>query len=216
MSYRPVVLWSLRPEGFEPPPCELKARCAAVTPRPRMGVVCVSVAVVLPSRHLSLIESCCSPRTCRSDVHLLSDMPRHKAADAAVAREGVEPSFPPYQSGVLDRWTTGLCVNLCSRDGRTRTDDSVLPRHVGCRSPTSREVFSDPCGIRTQPLRLERPATSPEVERAMLCAHRVRRVGQEALESSSAELQSAAIPSQLPTHDREDIAANSFVPIAES
>ncbi len=25
---------SVRPEGFEPPPCELKARCAAVTPRP--------------------------------------------------------------------------------------------------------------------------------------------------------------------------------------
>lgn len=27
---------SMGPEGFEPPPCELKARCAAVTPRPRM------------------------------------------------------------------------------------------------------------------------------------------------------------------------------------
>ena len=25
-----------------------------------------------------------------------------------------------------------------SRDGRTRTDDSVRPKHVGCRSPTSR------------------------------------------------------------------------------
>ena len=26
---------SLGPEGFEPSPCELKVRCAAVTPRPR-------------------------------------------------------------------------------------------------------------------------------------------------------------------------------------
>ena len=25
-----------------------------------------------------------------------------------IAREGVEPSFPPYQSSVLNRWTTGL------------------------------------------------------------------------------------------------------------
>lgn len=33
----------LRPEGFEPPPCRLKACCAAVTPRPRMGGVCVSI-----------------------------------------------------------------------------------------------------------------------------------------------------------------------------
>jgi hypothetical protein len=62
---------------------------------------------------------------------------------------------------------------------------------------------SDPCGIRTQPLQLERLATSPEVERAMLCAHRVRKVGREVLESSSADFQSAANPSQLPTHDRE-------------
>ena len=25
-----------------------------------------------------------------------------------VARKGVEPLFPPYQSGALNRWTTGL------------------------------------------------------------------------------------------------------------
>jgi len=45
-------------------------------------------------------------------------------------------------------------------------------------------------------------ATSPEVERAVLCAHRMRKVGREVLESSSADFQSAANPSQLPTHDR--------------
>ncbi len=78
-----------------------------------------------------------------------------------IAREGVEPSFPPYQSGVLNRWTTGLtssvwacgsrmCAQLLarlpkaqggtcrSRDGRNRTDDLVFPRHVGCHCPTSR------------------------------------------------------------------------------
>lgn len=105
-------------------------------------------------------------------------------------------------------------MDLCSRDGRTRTDDSVFPRHVGRRSPTSRDVFSDPCGIRTQPALLEKQLTSPEVERAMLCAHRVRRVGQEALESSSADFQSAAKPSQLPTQDREDIAAKEKSPMS--
>jgi hypothetical protein len=51
--------------------------------------------------------------------------------------------FPPYQSSVLNRWTTGL----------------------------------------------------------FLCTHRMREVGREVLESSSADFQSAANPSQLPTHD---------------
>ncbi len=59
---------------------------------------------------------------------------------------------------------------------------------------------SSPCGSRTQPARLERPMTSPEVERAVLCAYSERQVGREALESSSAVLQTAARPSQLPAH----------------
>ncbi len=46
------------------------------------------------------------------------------------------------------------------------------------------------------------------------CARRICAVGQEALESSSADFQSTAKPSQLPTQDREDIAANVFVPVA--
>ncbi len=40
--------------------------------------------------------------------------------------------------------------------------------------------------------------TSPEVERAVLCAYAEREVGREELESSSAVLQTAARPSQLP------------------
>ena len=40
--------------------------------------------------------------------------------------------------------------------------------------------------------------TSPEVERAVLSKFAKRKVGREALESSSAALQTAAIPSQLP------------------
>lgn len=126
---------SLRPEGFEPPPCELKARCAAVTPRPRLVAVSVSATAV---------------RTWWSP---------------SVAREGVEPSFPPYQSGVFNRWTTGLCF-ICCESGWPdsnrclelpwpepassligRRPGLALPRHVGCRSPTSRVIPIDPCGI---------------------------------------------------------------------
>ena len=66
----------LRSVGFEPTPAWLKARDAAITPRPHLrSGVCVSIDVA--SFH--------SPRV-RNQI----------------AREGVEPSFPPYQSGVLN------------------------------------------------------------------------------------------------------------------
>ena len=58
-----------------------------------------------------------------------------------------------------------------SREGGSRTRGLVLPRHARHRSSSSRLSFlrcSDPCGIRTQPLQLERLTTSPEVERAVL------------------------------------------------
>ncbi len=55
-----------------------------------------------------------------------------------------------------------------------------------------RLVCSSSCGSRTQPARLERPMTSPEVERAVLCAQCERGVGREVLEPSSAVLQTAA------------------------
>ena len=65
----------------------------------------------------------------------------------------------------------------------------------GTRSSSSRFSFhfSDPCGIRTQPLQLERLTTSPEVERAILLrARTLSAVGREALESSSAAFQATA------------------------
>ncbi len=46
---------------------------------------------------------------------------------------------------------------------------------VQCSPRSVRVVLSSsPCGSRTQPARLERPMTSPEVERAVLCALGVR------------------------------------------
>ena len=53
-------------------------------------------------------------------------------------------------------------------------------------------AFSSPCGSRTQPARLERPMTSPEVERAVFGAHTERQMGRAVLESASAAFQAAA------------------------
>ena len=87
-----------------------------------------------------------------------------------------------------------------NRPRRSRTVVSALsgrrPQPLNDRAELS---VSDPCGIRTQPRQLERLATSPEVERAVLCARSPRNVGREALESSSPGLQPGATPSQLPT-----------------
>jgi hypothetical protein len=100
------------PEGFEPPLRELKARCAAVTPRPRV-------------RAWRRFSRCC-----------------------------MWISFGESRGTELNR-----------RFRRKRT--------MCFRYTTRRSAISDPCGIRTQPGRLERPVTSPEVERAM-SAHRLR------------------------------------------
>ena len=54
-----------------------------------------------------------------------------------------------------------------------------------------RSVTSSPCGSRTQPARLERPMTSPEVERAVFGAHAERQVGRAVLESASPGFQPA-------------------------
>ena len=92
-----------------------------------------------------------------------------------------------------------------SREGGSRTRGLVLPRHAThpfLFLPLSVLRCSDPCGIRTQPLQLERLTTSPEVERAVVVpARTLSAVGREALESSSAAFQATAKPSQLPTHD---------------
>jgi hypothetical protein len=65
-----------------------------------------------------------------------AESPHGFRTSSSVAGEGVEPSFPSYQDGVLNHWTT-------------------------------RRSASDSCGIRTQPDWRERPATSPDVQRAV-------------------------------------------------
>ncbi len=62
--------------------------CSRYTTTPNMVAVSVSIVVV---RTLSVLQY--------------------------VARKGVEPLFPPYQSGVLNRWTTGLNVDSLTRVG---------------------------------------------------------------------------------------------------
>ena len=65
-----------------------------------------------------------------------------------------------------------------SRVPRSRTENLLLPRQA-CFHLHLYPNVSSPCGSRTQPARLERPMTSPEVERAVDCAHAEREVFHE-------------------------------------
>ena len=102
---------------------------------------------------------------------------------------------------------SGVCVSTAFRSFCTSTRLTCQSERLDSsqRSPGPRPgaitrlrhvlfrfVSSSSCGSRTQPARLERPMTSPEVERAVLCAHCERGVGREVLEPSSAVLQTAA------------------------
>ena len=106
----------VRPEGFEPPPCRLKVCCAAVTPRPHV-VWCIRFhrcSMAISCLLVFLLSS--SPRRSRTFVSALSER-RPKPLDDRAVLVGMvelEPAVP------------------------ARIDDSVVPGHVGCCSPTSR------------------------------------------------------------------------------
>ncbi len=92
-------------------------------------------------------------------VHASLVLPVSSNSHREIVREGVEPSFPLYRNGVLNPWTTGL-LGIRLKTVEKGSHMLAFLRHEDSR-------LNDPCGIRTLPHRLERPATSPEVERAV-------------------------------------------------
>ena len=59
-----------------------------------------------------------------------------------VARKGVEPLFPPYQSGALNRWTTGLYVDSLTRVG-------FEPNLSSLKDWQPHQKSNGPCCVRT-------------------------------------------------------------------
>ena len=118
LSYEPSVrtesITSVGPEGIEPSPARLKVCCAAFTPRPRNLIRAVRF-------NRSVVIS-----------HLLRQ--------SAVARGGVEPPLPPYQSDMLPlqhRAEIGVA--------RIELRCLVLPTHAGHHYPSPR-----PRGLRPE------------------------------------------------------------------
>ena len=134
-----------------------------VTPRPcNWSGVCVSIAEYVPSFSApvflkSLASGSPGNRTQRNSVisRVRATSPRLPLkSGTSESNRGTDQAWMPGlvapgpKPGVLGHRPAGRRVGRC----------------------TSAPNVSSPCGSRTQPDRLERPMTSPEVERAVLCA----------------------------------------------
>ena len=102
------------------------------------------------------------------------------ATDGRVGRPGPQP-------GAMPDFATFCLIPQLSPSA------FILPHR-------SAALVDTPYGNRTRACGLKDRNPEPLDERGMLCAYVPRRVGREALESSSAVLQTAAKPSQLPAH----------------
>ena len=135
-----------------------------------------------------------TPRPCLRSGVCVSNVPssvRFSVSSCSVVALGVEPSatwlsaaFGQPALGYHDSQSGWQDSNLRLRAPKARgsaatlhlTRQSERP-DLNRRSPAPRAgaiprlryvlILSDPCGSRTQPARLERPMTSPEVERAV-------------------------------------------------
>lgn len=182
------------PEGIEPSPARLKVCCAAVTPRPQKLIRGVRF-----NRRAFI-------------AHLPSGFP--------VARGGVEPPLPPYQSGMLP-----LQHQAANRGGGNRIRCYVRPRPPLFAAvpggpplpftPHSQTLYSNSSsGNRTPSSALKGQYPGPVDERAVRarCAqvgrvvpikfdYRLRESHARGSRSvASPGFQPGATPSQLPTH----------------
>ena len=138
-----------------------------VTPRPqeaigrmrfkrrRCNIVCsfVSVPVVALRIELSTTRLSAVSGPPALDYHLVKSGTSGSNRDPPAPKAGVLPSAPLPES--LCQWT---CREL---------NPEALSANQSADPSASPLFFSDPCGIRTRPRWLERPVTSPEVERAV-------------------------------------------------
>ena len=129
-----------------------------------------------------------------------------------VGHLGVEPRPSCSQIRRASICTSARSVVLFVQSGRLDLNHGHRPAWIPVgrsRSPTWSDdqasprsdriqVVSSPYGNRTHLAALKGRYPAPIDERAMLCALAERKVGREVLEPSSAVLQTAAIPSQLP------------------
>ena len=88
-------------------------------------------------------------------------LPRANVVVDPVGMAGLEPASPCSQSTWVRRYPTSRRVRT---DGFEPSISWLRARRD--TQASLRSDFSSPCGSRTQPARLERPMTSPEVERA--------------------------------------------------
>ena len=155
----------MRPEGFEPPLCRLKVCRAAVTPRPRVG------GAVRLIRCRRIDESCVERLIVGiADFGLRNEFPesaiRNRQSAIEVARGGVEPPPPPYQSDMLPLHHRAVVIAdfglriYDSTQSEIRNRQSAIPQYPVRDSNPRR--------------RIESPASWPLEERGVFdCGFRI-------------------------------------------
>lgn len=123
---------------------------------------------------------------------------------SSVGPVGIEPTSPGLRDRCITLSATIPMFRSSSRATRSRTRAPtrsvgrlLLPRQA-CSQLHLCPIVSSSYGNRTHLSALKGRYPLPIDERAVLCAYVERKVGGEALESSSAVFQTAARPSQLP------------------
>jgi hypothetical protein len=151
------------PEGFEPTPAWLKARDAAVTPRPRLRTW----------RSLLRCSRCMTISFAQSLGTELNR--RFRRIRTMCFRYTTKRSRDGQNRTAAFDYRGPTSSSLFARRR------SLLSKTRGRPVPLTPNTCSSPCGIRTQPGQLERLATSPEVERAMcaddVCLRNIRIFG---------------------------------------
>ena len=155
-GYSPPVS-SVRPEGFEPPPAWVKARDAAVTPRPQSwSGVSVSIVVVTFSvsfvffRRVArggieppppLYQNDMLPlehRAVRNSEIRSTKLETNQNSQIRMPKTSAVSRFFVFVLRILNLFRISKFVFRSSREGGIRTHDLVFPKHAGCHCPTSR------------------------------------------------------------------------------
>ena len=197
----------MRSEGIEPPPCELKVRCATDYTTTSLAGRAYLFQSLLDNRHLvfplgsRLLRLVVALRIELSATRL-SAAPGPPALDYLFKSGTSESNRPVY-------WATGLLppnqacchLHLCPIDCQSERQDLNLrppgPR-PGAMPNFATSCFQYPVRELNPSHRLERAVSSTDRPTGHVVRVRSAQVGREALESSSPVFQTDAMPSQLP------------------
>jgi hypothetical protein len=186
------------PEGFEPTPCELKARCAAVTPRPR-----TRVWLRFNRRSRCMLNSFRRSGWSRTIAFAVSERCASVTPPSAVGMVGLEPTVPWSHAtwGAAPLHPVSQSERLDLNQRSPGPQPGAIPGFATlCRHRVARVGF-EPNLASLKDWQPHQKSNGPCARTLSVSGNTVCfEAGWKALESFSPGLQPGAKPSQLPAH----------------